>query len=315
MKTAVRTTLVLLAGAAGAVLALGLGLRHRPVPVAPGPAADALAREVQQAVDVAAWGRTRALRWRATGGHEHLWDRDRGYARVRFSGREVLLDLAHRTGRAWTEGVEVQDRAALRKLLDKAYAWHVNDAFWLNPLANVFDPGVTRSIGSLDGKRVLDIHYASGGVTPGDSYQWVVDETGRPERWRIWARVLPVKGAETTWEGWTRLETGAWVSTVHRALGIAVLTVGDLTAGTSLQAVEPGGDPFRAIAVRPASPERPRPASADRGGGTRPRDRAIAARALRGVERLVGPLQDRRQLVSGLEHGDADAQGDRQRTV
>jgi hypothetical protein len=199
MRTLIRAVLALLAVAVVGVVALALVLRHAPVAVTAGPAADAVAHQVERAVDADAWARTRAVRWTAKGGREHLWDRDRGLARVRFAGHEVLIDLGRRTGRAWTDGREIVEPGAQRALVDKAYRWHVNDAFWLNPLVKLFDSGVTRSLGTLDGHRVLQVHYASGGVTPGDRYQWILDERARPLSWRVWASVLPIPGMEFTW--------------------------------------------------------------------------------------------------------------------
>lgn len=234
--------------------AVGLGLAllyttlcHAAVPVTPGPEADALAHEVERAVDADAWARTRTLRW-SSGRREHLWDRDRGYARVRFSGHEVLLDLTRVNGRAWTGGQEIVESGAQRALLDAAYRWHLNDAYWLNPLVKLFDDGVTRSFGTLGGARVLQVAYSSGGVTPGDHYQWILDANGRPTRWRVWAQVLPVPGMEFTWEDWIRLGTGAWISRRHEALGIPVVVLTDVVGAATFAGVEAGEDPFAPIA-------------------------------------------------------------------
>jgi hypothetical protein len=244
--------LVLLAG--GGLLALYVVLRHPPVPVTTGPAADALAHEVERAVNTEAWAKTRALSWRTREGREHLWDRDRGYARVRFSGNEVLIDLARRNGKAWSKGKEVSETAAQRKLLDTGYKWHINDSFWLNPLVKLFDEGVTRGVGTLDSRRVLEVAYSSGGVTPGDRYQWILDENARPVAWRVWASVLAVKGMEFTWEDWIKLDTGAWVAQRHKTLGILLVSETDIKAGANLKEIEHGADPFAAIAApKPAN--------------------------------------------------------------
>ncbi len=247
MKKLLKAILILVGVLGIGLIALYLKLKHAPVETTLGPAADALAHEVEKAVDADAWARTRTLRWVTREGREHLWDRDRQYARVRFSGHEVLLDLPRKNGRAWTEGREITESKAQRKLLDRAYKWHINDSFWLNPLAKLFDDGVTRSTGTLDGKRVLQVAYASGGVTPGDKYQWILDDNARPERWRVWASVLAVPGMEFTWQDWVKLDTGAWVAQNHKTLGLLLVSEANVKAGATFKDVEPGPDPFAPI--------------------------------------------------------------------
>ena len=225
--------------------ALWLGLRHPMPATTPGPAAEALAHDLQRAVDADAWQRTGAIRWRVQG-RRHLWDRRRGLARVEWGDNRVLLDTATQKGRAWVGGVEVTEPAARAKLLHKGYAWWINDSFWLNPVVKAFDPGTTRARATVDGKPALLVSYTSGGLTPGDRYLWIIGRDGRPERWRIWVHILPIGGLELTWEGWTRLPTGAWIATSHRALGLDAVHLTDVAAGATLRDVEPD-DPFAAL--------------------------------------------------------------------
>lgn len=224
--------------------ALYFALRRPAVPVLPGEEAEALGREVEQAVCKACWERTRALRWTARGGRDYLWDRDRSYVRYRHGDVEVLFAAMQQKGRAYRAGVEVTDAKARQAMVDRAYQWWLNDSFWLNPLVKLFDDGTSRAAGRADGQRVLEIRYASGGVTPGDRYQWFIGDDGRPTRWHLFVQILPVPGAEFTWEGWQKLSTGAWVATVHRALGRELVTVSDLAGGATLGEVAPGADPF-----------------------------------------------------------------------
>src|SRR6185503_15420250 len=212
---------------AALVIALLIAVHHRPTPTTTGPDADALARTMLKSVDADAWARTGAVRWRFFN-HQHLWDRTRGFERVRWGKHEVLLDLATREGRTREGGREITERSEHARLLEEAYAYFINDMFWLNPVVKAFDPGTSRAIGRLDGKRVLLVSYASGGLTPGDRYLWILDDHGRPERWRLWVKILKVGGVEITWQGWTKLATGAWVSTEHRLLGLDLIRVRDV---------------------------------------------------------------------------------------
>jgi hypothetical protein len=233
--------LVLLAGVGFGVLFVAL--RHpRPTGTA-GPAADELAHAIERAVDTGAFARTGAVRWTFRKEREHLWDRTRNLVRERWDGHEVLLDVHRKDGRAFTDGREVLGEPG-KKLVENAYKRFINDSFWLNPLHKLFDEGVTRSVVQHEGTDALLVRYGSGGVTPGDSYLWILDENKRPKAWRMWVSVLIVPGVEMTWDAWTRLPTGAWISTSHRLAGREVVTITDLAAANTLAELEPGADPF-----------------------------------------------------------------------
>jgi hypothetical protein len=229
-----------------AVIAIAIAAHHAATPTTPGPDADALAREMVQSVCGDAWERTGAVRWRLFG-HDYLWDRGRGLVRVDWGKTRVLLDVNKQTGQVLSDGNKLPDGAERDKLLKRAYAFFINDMFWLNPVVKAFDDGTTRARGEVKGKRALLISYASGGLTPGDRYLWILDGNGRPERWRLWVSVLPIGGAEATWEGWTQLATGAWVSTRHSFLGMAAVQVKELRGAATLAELEPGADPFAAL--------------------------------------------------------------------
>lgn len=222
---------------------LWLALRHSLPPGTPGEEADRVAHAVEAKVNVAAWQATGAVRWTFAGRHQLLWDRQRNFVRVRWKGREVLLDMNQKSGRAWRDGVELAADAAADEV-DRAISYFYNDAFWLNPLAKLFDDGVERKLATLeDGSKGLVIHYAGGGKTPGDTYLWMLGPDGRPRAWRLWVKILPCAGYEFSWEGWTTLATGAEVSTRHKSALFS--TVLDDVAGTStLAQLEPGPDPF-----------------------------------------------------------------------
>jgi len=245
MRRALRVLGVILVVLLVAVVVLVLTLRHAPTPTTAGPEAEALAKEMVRAVDGDAWSRTGAVRW-VVMGRKHLWDRQRGLARVEWRGNRVLLDTATQKGRAWRNGAELPDGPDKAELVHKAYALWINDSFWLNPVVKAFDDGTSRARGTVDGKRALLVSYASGGLTPGDKYLWILDDQARPVAWRLWVKILPVGGLQFSWEGWTKLPTGAWVATSHKALGIDAVHLTDLAAGATLHDLEPD-DPFAPI--------------------------------------------------------------------
>lgn len=194
-----------------------------------------------RAVDDAAWQQTGAVRWSFRGNREHLWDRRRSLARVGWDDVEVLLDLSTREGLVTKKGRSVTgDRR--EKLTERAYAYWVNDSFWLNPVSKVFDSGTVRSLVTLDdGTPALLVEYTSGGLTPGDAYLWIVDEKGLPTTWRMWVSSLPVGGTKASWEQWETLATGARIATLHD-LRLGSVTIGNLAGAQDLAALL-GGDP------------------------------------------------------------------------
>jgi hypothetical protein len=211
----------------GAVLILGIVAvavlvysMNEPRPVGtPGAEADALARAMEVAVNKDAWERTGAVRWSFFEQHHYVWDRHRGLVEIEWGESRALFHTADRTGRVWSKGEEQSPEDA-EEALRTAYAYWINDSFWLNPVVKLFDPGVERSLVQLeDGGDALLVSYTSGGVTPGDAYLWIPGEGGLPAAWRMWVQIIPIGGIEVTWEGWKELSTGAKVSTEHEGWG------------------------------------------------------------------------------------------------
>ncbi len=203
---------------------------------------------MRTAVRADAWAATGAVRWRFAGTNDHLWDRARSYARVRWDDHRVLLDLTTRRGRAWTDGAEVHGEDADGRV-DEAHAKWVNDAFWLNPVVKVNDAGVTRARVVEDGVEGLRVTYSSGGRTPGDTYLWWVGPDATPTRWQMWTSNIPIDGAKATWEGWIELATGARVSTVHET-AVFTLRLTDVEGAATLAQLVPGADPFAELVRR-----------------------------------------------------------------
>lgn len=203
----------------------------------PGPEADALARSMEAAVNKEAWDRTGAVRWSFFEQHHYVWDRERGLVELRWGDSRALFRTEDQSGRVWSEGVEQSEEDAT-EALRTAYAYWINDSFWLNPVAKLFDEGVERSLVELeDGRDALLVSYTSGGVTPGDAFLWIPGPDGMPAAWRMWAQVIPVGGIEVTWEGWKELSTGAKVSTEHEGWGRLMTFITDVEGAENLEAL------------------------------------------------------------------------------
>jgi len=210
-----------------------------------GPAADAMAQEVLKAVNIEAWEQTGAVSW-TFGPHKHLWDRTRNLAQVEWGETRVLLDLSTRKGIVYENGKRVEGEEA-DKTLETAWFFWVNDSFWLNAPAKLFDKGTSRSIVQTEEGPQLMVSYASGGATPGDAYLWKLNEdTGRPESWRMWVKIIPIGGFGSTWTDWEQLETGAWVSTMHQT-GPLPRDLKPVKGAERLFDLTGGKDPFRPL--------------------------------------------------------------------
>lgn len=202
-----------------------------------GPEADALARSMEAAVNKEAWERTGAVRWSFFERHHYVWDRERGLVELRWGESRALFRTADQAGRVWSQGEE-QSPEDTKEALKAAYAYWINDSFWLNPVVKFFDPGVERALVNLDdGRDALLVSYTSGGVTPGDAYLWIPGTDGLPAAWRMWVQIIPVGGIEVTWESWKELSTGAKVSTEHEGWGRLMTFITDVEGAESLEAL------------------------------------------------------------------------------
>lgn len=214
---------------------LGYSLNETRPKGQPGPEADALARSMETAVDKEAWDRTGAVRWSFFERHHYVWDRDRDLVELRWGDSRALFRTSDQTGRAWHAGAEQTGEDATQAL-SAAYAYWINDSFWLNPVVKFFDPGVERLLVKLDdGRDALLVSYSSGGVTPGDAYLWIPGDDGLPKAWRMWVQIIPIGGIETSWEGWTELATGAKVSTQHEGWGRMMTFVSNVEGAKNLE--------------------------------------------------------------------------------
>ena len=230
------------------VLAIGIAMvvANEPRPEGrAGADAEALAARMEAAVDLEAWARTRAVRWDFGGRQSHLWDRERGVARVRWGGDlEALVHVGGSSGRAYRDGEELSGAEA-REVLEQANAHWINDSFWLNPIAKIRDDGVTLSLVESERGEALLVSYSSGGLTPGDAYLWHLSGDGTPSAWQMWVSIIPVGGVETTWAGWETLSTGARVSTEHEGPFGVVLRLENVAGAETLEALLDGEpDPF-----------------------------------------------------------------------
>ena len=207
-----------------------------------GQAAEALTQKMFAAINKPAWDSTKYVQWTFTGINHYLWDKEQHLVQVKWGDNRVLLNPNEISGKAYVNGV-LQEGDKAYKLVRKAWSNFCNDSFWLNAPAKAMDPGTERSIVKLeDGRDGLKIKYSSGGVTPGDAYLWILDDTGRPTSWKMWTQIIPVGGVEFGWNDWKETSTGAMLSTLHK--GLFNLKIENVKTGQSLQEMGITENPF-----------------------------------------------------------------------
>ena len=211
-------------------------------------AADQLAQKMMAAVNKTAWDTTNIISWNFAGRNQYLWDKGRNFVKVVMGKNTVLLNTKAVDGIAFKDGKELSGKSATTQI-QAAWKNFCNDSFWLNAVVKAFDPGTKRSIvNTKDGREGLMVHYESGGVTPGDSYVWLLDENGMPKSYKMWVKIIPVGGLEFTWQDWVTLDTGAKVASLHKSK-VFDIPVTEIKGTTSLQAHGLDEDPFAQLST------------------------------------------------------------------
>jgi hypothetical protein len=195
-------------------------------PPAPGfNAAGSDARAVEIADQVmermggrAAWDATRHLTWSFFGRRRHAWDKVTGDIRIEGTERDtdepylILMNIHSKQGRAWRDGVEITDEAALAEMMERGEALWINDSYWMFMPYKLKDTGVTlRYVGEgkmEDGRAadVLQMTFEDVGKTPENRYLvYVARDSGLVEQWDYFAKAEdPEPGFRLPWHNWQR---------------------------------------------------------------------------------------------------------------
>lgn len=166
-----------------------------------GQEAEELTDEMLQALNKSGFDTLSMIKFIYPRGHKYEWNRAENKVRVTWEENDVFLDLNQ----------PLEDLSALEY---QGYKYFINDTFWLVAPFKIQDDGVIRSTVEVEDGRGLLVTYTTGGVTPGDSYLWIIDERGFPKAWKLWTSNVPIGGLEFKWGGWIEKE-GVWFSTFH----------------------------------------------------------------------------------------------------
>lgn len=191
-----------------------------------GQEAERLADKMLEALNYEAYEQLQEIEWTYAGGHHYIWSKAVDSVEVSWDTKRVKFCTSTLKGYAF-EGESKAEGATKDALLQKAWEYFANDSFWLVAPFKVRDPGTSRSIVTTSIGHGLLVTYSSGGVTPGDSYLWILDSNGRPVAWQMWVSIIPIPGLEISWEGWQD-KSDVWFCTAHQGPGPFKLYIEDL---------------------------------------------------------------------------------------
>ncbi len=202
---------------------------------AQGPEAEALADKMMEALNHSALDSVKYISWDFAGRNTHIYDRENDMSIVKWKDYEVHINHKTVSGNVFQNGTKITSDTD--KLVQKAWSHWCNDSFWLLAPFKIKDPGTIRSIVDLDKETYPDhnglmVSYDSGGVTPGDSYLWILDNNNVPIGYKMWVSIIPIGGLYATWADWNSYTDGLRLSSSHD-LKIFNLVLSNIKTGKS----------------------------------------------------------------------------------
>ena len=181
--------------------------------------ADEIAQNMLDALNYEAYQNTNYIEWTFKKRHHYEWKKNENICDVFWKDYKVSLNLNnYNASKVHVHSFKMEGDMA-EELIEKAVSYFNNDSFWLVAPYKVFDKGVERRLVKLDNnEEALLVTYTSGGSTPGDSYLWQFDESGKPKSFKMWTDLLPIDGLEASWSDWVTTESGAQLPTFHKLL-------------------------------------------------------------------------------------------------
>ena len=193
------------------------------------PTADIFANKILKAINHSAYKNTRYLEWSFRGRRNFKWDKKNHIVDVSWGANKVILhpnNLAK--SKSFINNNETTENK--EKLVKRANDIFNNDSFWLVAPHKLFEPGIIRSMVSVDGKDALKVTYTTGGSTPGDSYIWIVDDKYLPIKYLMNVPSMKMNQVPATWDDWFTTQSGTLLPKNHTFSGGRKLSMGAVKA-------------------------------------------------------------------------------------
>ncbi len=179
------------------------------------PKAIALADSVMNAMGGRkAWDNTHYISWNFFGARNLLWDKKEGTVRIEIPRDSTifLVNIFDKTGKAQVQGEEITEPDSLAKLMDRAEAIWINDAYWLVMPFKLKDSGVTLKYLGQDTTEqgrpaeVLELTFREVGNTPNNKYHVYIDsETNLITQWDFYTNASDEEPRfSTPWDDYRR---------------------------------------------------------------------------------------------------------------
>lgn len=210
-------------------IAIGVGVYlayDKPLPTGQeGPEAEALADKMLEALNYEAYQKLNTIQWTFYRNHTFIWNKKDNIVTAKWDDYEITFSPENKSGTVLKNGT-ILEGPEKQTALQTAWQLYANDSFWLVAPFKVRDPGTRRYLVDTEEGPGLLVTYNGGGVTPGDSYLWILDEQNRPKAWRMWVNILPIGGLEFEWNNWKQYN-GVWFASSHK--GLVDVTVSDIS--------------------------------------------------------------------------------------
>ncbi|WP_136480954.1 hypothetical protein [Cognatitamlana onchidii] len=179
-----------------------------------GAEADNIALKMLQSLDYTAFKTTPNLEWTFKKRRHYELNKKDSVCTVYWGANKVVLDLKDiNHSKVYIHSFKNESDMA-KDLIEKAFNYFANDAFWVLAPYMVFDKGTIRkTVSTLNSGRNLLVTYKTG-----DSFLWLLDENFKPKSFKMWTSQLPIDGLEASWTDWTTTETGVQLPTFHKFL-------------------------------------------------------------------------------------------------
>lgn len=215
---------------------IAVKIMSKPLPEGvEGPEAERLTDDVLAAINDSAMDSIPWLQWEFIGGHKYIWHQASNTAKISWGDYDVIMNLDEVDGKVYESGKLINGQDA-KDAIQTAWSYWCNDSFWMMAPNKLRDPNTSRALVDVSDRytnsKGLLVSYQGGGVTPGDSYLWIIGEDNIPTAYEMYVSILPIKGLCITWEDWKKLYNGAMLATKHETK-IGGFSMSGVKAGTT----------------------------------------------------------------------------------